>query len=147
MPCSCFMAVCRSLSFTWGNSSTPLWMRKHLKPATPAWIIGRRWSCKETFMELFALVLFFFVCFFTTWPVCRVHHAKAVHTLPDCQGPRLPRRLHPQNTSLLPPAASRENFQELWWEGCCFCVNNKGLMRASCILFKKNLSKMVPGQS
>lgn len=44
--CSCFMAVCRSQSVTWGNSSTPLWMRKHLKPATPAWIMGWSSSCK-----------------------------------------------------------------------------------------------------
>lgn len=41
VPCSCCMAACRSQSATCGNSSTPLWMRKHLKPATPAWIMGR----------------------------------------------------------------------------------------------------------
>lgn len=48
VPCSCFMAEWRSTSVTWGNSSTPLWMRKHLKPATPAWIMGRSSCCKET---------------------------------------------------------------------------------------------------
>lgn len=40
VPWSCFIASCRSVSLTWGNSSTPLWIRKHLNPATPAWTIG-----------------------------------------------------------------------------------------------------------
>lgn len=40
VPWSCFIAACRSASLTWGNSSTPLWIRKHLNPATPAWTIG-----------------------------------------------------------------------------------------------------------
>jgi len=40
VPWSCFIAACRSVSLTWGNSSTPLWIRKHLNPATPAWTIG-----------------------------------------------------------------------------------------------------------
>lgn len=42
------MAACRSHSVTWGNSSTPLAMRKHLKPATPAWIMGWSSSCRDT---------------------------------------------------------------------------------------------------
>lgn len=53
VPCSCCMAACRSQSDTCGNSSTPLWMRKHLKPATPAWIMGRSSSYNYTSVTVF----------------------------------------------------------------------------------------------
>lgn len=100
VPRSCFMAMCRSQSVTWGNSSTPLWMRKHLKPATPAWIMGRSSSYKETA----------FVC------VCFGRNSaqsgwECVQDVPHCQESHLPRRPCPQNTSLPPPAASHENYQ------------------------------------
>lgn len=113
VPCSCCMAACRSQSVTCGNSSTPLWMRKHLKPATPAWIMGRSSSYNCTSV----------ICG-CVWrnPVqprmCSFD--PGWFAVPGCQGSHLPRRLCPQNTSLSPPVASRGNDRVWWLEECCF---------------------------
>lgn len=93
VPCSCFMAVCRSDSFTYGNSSTPLWMRKHLKPATPAWIMGRISICKQTS----------FICE-QCW--YNLSQCTVDLTLPRFLESHLPRKQYPHNIFLLPPAAS-----------------------------------------
>lgn len=119
VPCSCFMAEWRSLSATWGNSSTPLWMRKHLKPATPALIMGWSSSCKKMFS--------FFKSLLRSEKQPRqnsVHVRPRCLTIPDFQGSRPPRKLCPQNTSLLLLSASYGNFQVLWLEGRCFCRNS-----------------------
>lgn len=52
VPRSWAMAACRSLSDTWGNSSTPLWIMKHLNPGIPARIMGRSSDCKGTSRHL-----------------------------------------------------------------------------------------------
>lgn len=114
VPCSCCMAACRSPSVTCGNSSTPLWMRKHLKPATPARIMGRSssYNCASVICGCVwsNSVLIQKMCSF----------GPGWFAVPGCRGSHHPRRLCPQNTSLSPPAASCGNEPVWWLEECCF---------------------------
>lgn len=130
------MAVCRSPSVTWGNSSTPLWMRKHLKPATPAWIMGWSSSCGEA---SFVCVCFGHNSAQSGWEMCSF--CPSCSSLPDCQESHRPRRLCPQNTSLSPPAACHENCQGWWLEGCYFCCRERKTKIAAGD-FQSNFSKL-----